>query len=103
MQSFFCKLLPPRPGFPGDISPAEAEVMRQHARYWQDLIDRKVLRVFALGPVLDPTGAFGIIVMEIADESTARALTTRDPAITAGIGMRYEIHPMPRGVMHSPA
>lgn len=103
MQSFFCKLLPPRPGFPGDISPAEADVMRRHAVYWQDLIDRHVLHVFALGPVLDAAAAFGVIVMDVGDEAAARALTAQDPAITAGIGMRYEIHPMPRGVMHSPA
>jgi hypothetical protein len=102
MQAFFCKLVPPRPTFPTDLSPAEADVMMRHARYWQGMIDRKAAQVFALGLVLDPAGAFGIIVIEVADESAARALTASDPAITSGIGMRYEIHPMPRGVMHSP-
>ncbi|WIG55896.1 MAG: hypothetical protein OJF61_001684 [Rhodanobacteraceae bacterium] len=101
MQAFFCKLVPPRPTFAMDLSPAEADVMKQHALYWQDLITRGVVRVFALGLVMDPAGAFGIGVMEREDAAAARALTDRDPAITAGIGMHYEIHPMPRGVMHN--
>jgi|SRR6185437_6037918 len=101
MQAFFCKLVPPRPSFAMDLSPSEADVMMRHALYWQDLIARGVLRVFSLGPVMDPAGVFGIIVMEAEDEPAVRALTAEDPAITAGIGMHYEIHPMPRGVMHS--
>jgi hypothetical protein len=39
--------------------------------------------------------------MDREDESAVRALTDHDPAITASIGMRYEIHLMPRGVMHN--
>ena len=101
MQSFFCKLVPPRPTFATDLSPAEADVMKRHALYWDDLITRGVVRMFALGLVLDPAGAFGIGVMERENESAVRALTGQDPAITAGIGMRYEIHLMPRGVMHN--
>jgi uncharacterized protein YciI len=101
MAAFFCKLVPPRPTFNTDLSAAEADAMKRHAMYWQDLIARGVLRVFALGPVMDPAGVFGIIVMEREDESAVRALTAEDPAIKAGIGMHYEIHPMPRGVMHN--
>ena len=101
MAAFFCKLVPPRSTFAMDLSPAEADVMRRHALYWDDLITRGAVRVFALGLVLDPAGAFGIGVMEREDESAVRALTDHDPAITAGIGMHYEIHPMPRGVMHN--
>ena len=101
MQAFFCKLVPPRPTFAMDHSPAEADVMKQHALYWNDLITRGVVRVFALGLVMDPAAAFGIAVMEREDESAVRGLTDRDPAITAGIGMHYEIHLMPRGVMHN--
>jgi hypothetical protein len=101
MAAFFCKLVPPRPTFALDLSPAELEVMKRHALYWQDLIARCVVRVFALGPVMDPAGTFGIVVMEREDETAVRLLTGGDPAITADIGMRYEIHPMPRGVMHN--
>lgn len=101
MQAFYCKLVPSRPTFATDLSPAEADVMRRHALYWQDLITRGAVRVFALGLVLDPAGAFGIGVMEREDESAVRELTDDDPAIKAGIGMHYEIHLMPRGVMRS--
>ena len=101
MQAFFCKLVPPRPTFNTDLSATEADAMKRHALYWQDLIVRGVLRVFALGPVMDPAGVFGTIVMEMEDESAVRALTAEDPAITGGIGAHYEIHPMPRGVMHN--
>jgi hypothetical protein len=101
MAAFFCKLVPPRPTFAIDLSPAEAEIMKRHALYWQNLIDRGAQHVFALGLVADPAAAFGIIVTEAEDESAVRALTAEDPAIMAGIGMRYEIHPMPRGVMHN--
>ena len=101
MAAFFCKLVSPRFTFAVDLSPAEADVMKRHALYWQDLIARGVVRVFALGLVMDSAGAFGIAVMEREDESAVRALTDHDPALTAGIGMHYEIHPMPRGVMHN--
>jgi hypothetical protein len=101
MQAFFCKLVPPRATFAMDLSPAEADVMKRHALYWQDLIARGAVRMFALGLVMDPAGAFGIGVMEREEESAVRALTDADPAITGGIGMHYEIHLMPRGVMHN--
>ena len=100
MPAFFCKLVPPRPGFVQDISPAEAAVMGQHALYWQERIEQGT-QVFALGLVADPAGAFGVAIIEADGEATIRAWTDVDPAIQAGIGMRYEIHPMPRGVMHS--
>ncbi|HEX5959621.1 MAG TPA: YciI family protein [Rhodanobacteraceae bacterium] len=100
MSCYFCKLVPPRAGFASDITPDEAAVMQLHALYWKELIDRGQ-RVFALGLVLDPAGAFGIGVLEAEDEAAMLALTDHDPAIEAGIGMHYEIHPMPRGVMHN--
>lgn len=102
MAAFFCKLVPPRPTFAGDMTPAEFTVMQQHVSYWKGLIDQGV-RVFALGPVADPAGAYGIGIVEVEDEGAMRALTEADPAITANAGMHYDIHPMPRGVLHSPA
>lgn len=100
MQVFYCKLVAPRATFVQDITAAEAATMGQHAVYWKRLIEQGT-KVFALGLVLDPAGGFGIGIVEAADEAEMRALTDNDPAITAGIGMRYEIHPIPRGVMHS--
>jgi len=100
MPAFFCKLVAPRSTFVQDLSVAEAAAMGQHAAYWKHQIEQGT-RVFALGLVLDPTGAFGIGVVEVQDEAAIHALTDNDPAIKAGIGMRYEIHPMPRGLMHN--
>lgn len=100
MPTFYCKLVAPRSTFMQDITPVEQEVMGRHAAYWKALIERGT-RVFALGLVLDPAGAFGIGIVESASEDAMRALTGDDPAIRAGIGLRYEVHPIPRGVMHS--
>ena len=98
---FFYKLVPPRATFMQDMSPEEAAVMAGHVAYWKGLIEGG-LKVFALGPVADPAGAFGIAVMELEDEAAARELARNDPAIRqAQFGLRYELHPMPRGVMHS--
>ncbi len=101
MQYFYCKLVAPRSTFVQDISAAEAAVMNQHAVYWKGLIDRGIT-VLALGLVLDPAAAFGVGILGVASEAEARTLTAEDPAIRADLGFRYEIHPMPRGVMHSP-
>lgn len=100
MQVFFCKLVAPRPTFAQDMTQAEIALMGQHAMYWKGLIDGGQ-RVFALGLVLDPAGAFGVGIIEVENEPDARALTLNDPVIKAGCGFSYVIHSMPRGVMHS--
>ena len=102
MAVFFCKLVAPRTTFVQDMTPAEAAAMARHAAYWKGVIEQGT-RVFALGLVLDTAGAFGIGIVEVDDATTIGALTADDPAIKAGIGMHYEIHPMPRGVVHSAA
>lgn len=101
MAHFFYKLVPPRASFAQDMSAEEAAMMGQHAVYWKSLIDDG-LKVFALGPVADPAGVFGIAVMEVENEAIARGLAHKDPAIVqTQFGFRYELHLMPRGVMHS--
>ena len=100
MAVFFCKLVPPRASFVQDMTAAEVAVMGRHAAYWKDRIDHGV-HVFAVGLVMAPAGAFGVGIVEADDDAALHALTDNDPAIKAGIGMHYDIHPMPRGVMHS--
>ncbi|MDE2270935.1 MAG: hypothetical protein KGJ94_02995 [Xanthomonadaceae bacterium] len=99
MPAFFCKLVAPRATFAQDMSAVEAAVMGEHVAYWKHLIDQGT-RVFALGPVLDPAGAFGVAIVEAANEPAIRAMLEMDPAIAADMGMRYEVHSMPRGVLH---
>src|SRR5574342_195034 len=98
MKTFFCRLLPPRPTFAQDMSPAEAKAMQEHAVYWRECMARGQVVVFGL--VADPAAAFGIVIIEVADEDDALRLTANDPAIRAGHGLRYEVHPMSRGVVY---
>ena len=100
MKTFFCRLLPPRPNFAQDMSAAEATTMQAHAVYWRECMARGQVVIFGL--VADPAAAFGIVIIEIADVDEARRLTANDPAILAGQGLRYEIHPMPRGAVYPP-
>ena len=51
-KTWFIRLIPPRPTFDKDASPAEQAVMDEHFAYWQALFDKGAC-VFG-GPVLDP-------------------------------------------------
>jgi uncharacterized protein len=77
MNYFVYKLIPPRPTFDEDMSEA-AETMGQHFGYWQGVIDRGQVVVY--GPVSDPSGVWGLAVLEVESEDEARALATADPA-----------------------
>ena len=91
MPHFFLRLVPPRPTFANDMTEAEREVMGRHADYLSSLVDRRI--GVAFGPVFDPAGAWGLGIIEAADEGQARALADGDPVVVAGIG-RYDIMPM---------
>ena len=91
MPHFFLKMIPPRPTFAEDMSPAEADTMGAHAAYLEGLAATGI--GIAFGPVFDPAGVFGMGIVEAADEAEARTLTDGDPVVVAGIG-RYEIFPM---------
>jgi hypothetical protein len=98
MKTFFCRLVPPRPSFAQDMSAAEAQAMREHAVYWRACMERGQVVVFGL--VADPAAAFGVAVLEVADEEEARRLTSDDPALRSVPGLRYEMSPMPMGAVH---
>ena len=98
MKTFFCKLTPPRATFVQDMTGEEGALMQQHAVYWRELMEEG--RVVTFGVVADPAGAFGIGVVEVADDAEARRLTENDPVILSGRGFRYDVHPMPRGAVH---
>lgn len=97
MSFFLCKLIPPRPTFPQDMTEVEAGVMREHVAYWTDLADRGI--AVAFGPVADPMGAWGVGIVEVESESDVRVITRDDPAIRSGIGCRSEIYFMPQIVL----
>jgi len=97
-KAFYCKLVAPRPSFAQDMSPAEAQAMQHHGVYWRDQM--KSGQVVLFGLVGDPTAAFGVVILEVPDADAARRLTASDPAIQAGLGLRYEVHPMPLGATY---
>ena len=92
MPIHLCRLLPPRPTFPGDMTPQEAGL-------WQRLADRGV--ALAVGPVLDPAGAWGLAIVDVSDGAAASALTEEDPVVRSGSGFRYEIHPIPQAILRT--
>jgi uncharacterized protein len=89
---FFCRLIPPRPTFATDMTPAEAQVMRAHVGYWTELASQGT--ALAFGPVADPKGPWGLGIIAAPDAEAMARLQTQDPAILGGIGMRYETLPI---------
>jgi len=90
-MAFLYRLLPPRPTFAQEMSPAEAEVMQRHVGYWQDLLNRDV--ALAFGPVLDPEDPWGLGLLDLEDEQAARAIGESDPAVESGT-CGYEVVPI---------
>ena len=97
MKYFLCKLIPPRGTFNVDMTEAEARVMKEHAAYWADQANRGT--AIAVGPVLDPTGVWGVSICELRDEDSIEALTGNDPVVKQGLGFRVEVYPMPRIIL----
>lgn len=97
MKYYFFKLLPPRPSFLQDMTPAELKLMQEHGGYWRGLFEQGYAVGF--GPVADPAGSFGMGLLEIPDDLDPASLTAGDPVIRANAGFRAEIFPMPRAVV----
>lgn len=100
MPYFFYKLIAPRPTFPADITPAEAELMQRHVVYWRGWMDAG--HVIAFGPVADPKGVFGIAITRLDEGMDPQSLADGDPVVAAGLGFRYEVHPMPSVLLPAP-
>jgi uncharacterized protein len=90
-MAFLYRLQPPRPTFPQDVTPAEAEVMERHVTYWQDLLGRGV--AVAFGPVLDPEDPWGLGLLDLDDERAAREIADGDPAVQTAT-CTYEVVPI---------
>jgi uncharacterized protein len=75
-----------------DMSDAEGAVMEAHFAYWAQVIGQR--RAVAYGPVMDPIGAYGIAVIEAADQSAAEGVVAADPAIQSSAGFTWELHPI---------
>ena len=88
---FVYKLIPPRPTFPVDITDAEAAIMEQHFAYWSRFEQRGI--VVVLGPVLDPSGTWGLGVIAGDDPNDINALGAEDPAVRSGMST-FEVYAM---------
>lgn len=95
MPHFLCRLSAPRPSFPGDMTPAEAALMGEHAGYWTSLVERGVAVVF--GPVADPGGVWGLGIVEAGDAMAVERLLAADP-VTRGRGFCWTVTPMLQAV-----
>jgi uncharacterized protein YciI len=82
MNAFVFRLKAPRTTFALDMTDDEQEIMGRHAAYWQPFIDSGQMVIF--GPVIDPTGSWGLGVVEAEDEDELRAFAAGDPVVTTG-------------------
>ena len=94
---FFAKLIPPRPSFAFDMNESERELMQEHGVYWTKIAEHGNAIVF--GPVADPSGPYGILVLEVEDEEEAQRLITNDPVNKSGLNFRFETYPMLSAVL----
>ena len=86
---FFLKLNPPRASFTKDMSAEERNIMQRHVEYWKPFVNDGM--VIVLGPVFDPSGGYGIAVVEVENEEQLNKMILNDPA--NGLNS-YEIYPM---------
>jgi uncharacterized protein YndB with AHSA1/START domain/uncharacterized protein YciI len=91
-QSFLIRLLPPRPTFIADMTPAERSTMMEHQVYWAKLLAEGT--TIAFGPVADPRGAWGVGLLEVDSLEAVQAIEAGDPAVSQ-LGMTYEVLSMP--------
>jgi uncharacterized protein YciI len=82
VATFVFRLKAPRPTFALDMNDEERAIMARHAAHWQRYVESGQMVVF--GPVLDPTGSWGLAVIEADDEDELRAFVAQDPVVTTG-------------------
>lgn len=90
-KHYFLKLIPPRPTFVQDMTEEERLLMREHTRYTREHFTAGRLLIY--GPVMAAGGAFGMAVLEVADEAEAQQFIEGDPTVKAGLN-KFEICPM---------
>jgi uncharacterized protein YciI len=83
------------------MTPEEAALAPQHAKYLKSLLDSGKLSLAA--QVFDPKGLWGIVIVNAPDLETARALLEGDPGVK-GKMFRGEVLPVRvvRGIWEFP-
>ena len=80
-KATFLVIYRPGPAWLPNKPPSEQPLL-EHGRYMLSLFAKGSMK--AAGPFLDDTGG-GAVILEVADESEAKALIAQDPAVTKGI------------------
>lgn len=62
--------------------------LREHGKYMLSLYTKGSMKL--AGPLTDDAG--GAVLLEVSDESEAKAIVTNDPAVKGGVFV-YEMHP----------
>jgi uncharacterized protein YciI len=83
----FLLIYRPGPAWPQG-KPVSELPLREHGNYMLRLFAKGSVKI--AGPLTDNAG--GAVVLEVADESEARAIVADDPAVKAGIFV-HELHP----------
>ncbi|KRB31825.1 MULTISPECIES: YciI family protein [Mesorhizobium] len=89
---FHCRLIPPRPDFAITMTEEERELMGRHADYLRGKLREGTMVV--AGPVADPAGPWGLLILRVGSEAEARAVIDGDPVSRSGRGFHYEILPL---------
>ena len=81
LEHYLIMYRPPRSTFGDDATEAESAVIAQHFTYLSDLHAKGILLLAGR-----TSGAeFGIAILEVDSESTARALMEADPAVSNNV------------------
>ena len=91
MKFYLCKYIPPRADFLATMTAEEKKWMKQHGDFLNNLLDKGL--IVAHGPVMDPSGGYGVSLYQIADDQDIATITSEDPIVKNGAG-RYEHYPM---------
>lgn len=86
---FAIKLLPNRPDFAQTMTDTERSIMQQHIVYWKEYMEKGIMLVF--GPVLDPSGVYGLGIIAVESEDQIPELLNNDPASKIN---KYEYYQM---------
>ena len=66
MKFYLCKYIPPRADFLATMTAEESKWMKQHGDFLNNLLDKGL--IVAHGPVMDPSGGYGVSLYQIADD-----------------------------------
>jgi hypothetical protein len=93
MAYFLSKLIPPRPSFLTDMSEMERAAMLAHQDYWLPQVNAGL--VLVMGPVADPAGPYGVMIVNVPSLKLLQDWQVEDPVSLARLGFAYENYPMP--------